>query len=172
MKRPPLKRHPALQPFSRDHMAGLMRAQDLIRSARKDRKERTRSIERFLAAWEGEIEEHFDDEERLLPGLMSAAHLERLRKEHAEIRSLAAEVSTDSREEPGEGRASLLGETLVDHIRWEERELFPHIQETATRQALAGLAKETAEFEKGRPRSRQRIESLIRGGSRLEDSGD
>ena len=122
MKHLPLKRHAALQPFSRDHTIGLIRAHDLLRTAQKEAKERLAGLQRFLGAWNDEIEAHFDDEERLLPALMNAAHRERLNREHDEIRSSVAELTGFSRKEPETRRMSLPARSRIP-MCWCESQL-------------------------------------------------
>src|SRR5262249_29976314 len=51
---PPLKRHPALQPFSREHMSGLVQARNLRRRPLTDA-ERTAVVAEFAKAWEQEL---------------------------------------------------------------------------------------------------------------------
>ena len=154
--RPPLKRHLALQPLSRDHYVGLVQARHLIKSAGGSEVDRRTALREFSDAWVRDIATHFDDEERLLPHLMDPADRQRMLDEHARLRELACEARTRRREvDPGPQWMQNLGQLLEAHIRWEERELFPAIQATADADRLETLAQETDIIEKSRNRTRR-----------------
>ena len=154
---PPLKRHAALQPLSREHMGGLIQARSLRQTADLDREDRVRAIAEFVDAWRSEIRPHFDDEERLLlPLVRSSALRDRLLDEHATLRGLAERCEREP--EVAASDAELvrqLGVKLHDHIRWEEREFFEAVQRDHP-EALAALVSEAAIIEDQRPGSRAR----------------
>lgn len=95
---------------------------------------------RFLAFFVGEGERHFAQEEELLlpviPGGTAAAG-ERLIAEHAEIRDQARALG----ERLGPVAAVRLGELLASHIRFEERELFPMLEQRLSPAALADIGR-------------------------------
>lgn len=154
---PPLRRHAALHPLSREHLAGLLHARNLRRAADLDPAARARAIGDFLNAWNNEIRPHFDDEERLLLPLTSSPRLRRrLLEEHNAVRGLALRCERD----PGgaahdAGFVRGLGELLNNHIRWEEREYFETLQREHP-DGLAALMPESVLIEERRPHSRAR----------------
>jgi hypothetical protein len=82
------------------------------------------------------------EERLLLPALSEddaewAAATRRVRDEHAEIRSRAAALPGA----PSLGSARELGELLGAHVRYEERQLFPMLEERLPRDALAALGR-------------------------------
>lgn len=150
----PLKRHPSLQPLSRDHYQGLVQAQHLIKAADGNAIERRKVLAEFLDAWEREIEPHFNDEERLLAGLAGDSEREQLMAEHRRLRGMAAEAREHRRlVDPGAEWVRDLGQTLHAHIRWEERELFTSIESSVPDQ-LDDLRTEADRIEAARPRNR------------------
>ncbi len=150
----PLKRHESLIPLSRDHYVGLVQAQHLIKAGGQDAVARRKAVAEFLDAWAMEIEPHFKDEERLLRGLMSDADGRQFEAEHALVRGLAAEAGDKRKEvDPGAAWVWEVGQKLNDHIRWEERHLFPAIEKSATAQELKMLGEETQKVEASRPRA-------------------
>lgn len=154
--RPPLKRHAALQPLSREHMSGLIQSRGLLRASSCDQRIRRRTADAFLPVWDAEIREHFDDEERLLlPLTREPAMRERLLAEHSAIRALADAIRQDPSFSAEPANLVLLGTLLRDHIRWEEREFFEMVQRDHP-EALEALASEAAEIEQRRPGSRTR----------------
>jgi hemerythrin-like domain-containing protein len=154
---PPLKRHAALQPLSREHMGGLVQARNLQRSASGDEEVRRRAVEAFVRVWREEISHHFDDEERLLLPLTRSGELrERLLGEHRVLREMAARCEEDPGGAAGEPAFLLRLSTLLhDHIRWEEREYFEAVQRDFP-ERLAGLMDEAAAIERERPGARPR----------------
>lgn len=154
MNTPPLKRHTALQPFSRDHYTGLVQAQHLLRASDENASGLRQALMDFTRAWKCEIEEHFTNEEVLLSALMTAAQLKRLRNDHDLLRAFAGQAAQWQPDvDPGAGWVQELGQLLNDHIRWEERKLFPAIERACTQDQLTALERHTAELEGRRPRA-------------------
>lgn len=150
-----MKRHPSLQPLSRDHHEALLQVQMLRSAAEGSPDDRRVARERFRDLWDGWFRDHLDLEERLLSALIPTADdLDRLRKEHGDIRSFAEQfVRVATEAEPGGALMLRLAERLHDHIRWEERHLFPAIEQAAGEEELRPLGVETRFVEAGRPRS-------------------
>ena len=165
---PPLKRHESLQPFSRDHFIGLKAANRLVDAAAGAPEDRAATAKYFYDCWNAEIAEHFTQEEQLLIALMLPPEIAQLRREHDEIRSLAATGELAGRPPSGPW-CKTLGQKLCDHMRWEERVLFGAIQGRATPAQLATLAEATVEIEKHRPGLRIRRGKKSPGG-RLESA--
>lgn len=156
----PIKRHEALIPLSRDHFTGLAHAQRLIKSASKDRVARHKALSGFIDAWNTEIAAHFDDEERLFLEHINQEDTQRLLDEHSMIRSLAAEAKELKHSvDPCPQRIEHIGQTLNDHIRWEERELFGRLEKLLNDQQLKAMAQATARIEDARARSSNKSES-------------
>lgn len=153
---PPLKRHPSLQPLSRDHYVGLVQARHLVKAADGSSIDRRAAVAAFLDAWDAEIAEHFDDEERLLAPLADEAGRTRLLGEHDCLREMVSEARGRRRHvDPDASWVRSLGEMFNDHIRWEERELFPSIESTA-HEGLDALRPQAERIEASRPRGRGR----------------
>ncbi len=125
-----MKRAFALEPFSRDHNDGLHLARAL-------REERPDAPALARAAWERELSDHFAEEERLL-GPLAGGDSARLYEEHRQIEQLISELPTS---------CVALGQALEDHIRWEERVLFPAIESRMTPDQEATLAQEALKME-------------------------
>lgn len=134
-----MKRHAALAALSRDHHHALVVAQGLKRATNSTAAE---AREAFLAYWRQDGQRHFrEEEEILLPcyaGYDEAdlAIVARVLVDHVRIRRLAQEIDTDA---PGMGALHVLGEQLSDHVRREERELFPLIEQSLSDPDLTRL---------------------------------
>jgi len=136
-----MKRHPSLQALSRDHNVGLVLARRLQQGS-------ANCVPEFLHAWHEELADHFEEEERLLINLCTEEDANRLRHEHQVIRSFVAEFQSGNA-----SRAPEAGTKLHDHIRWEERVLFPTIEASASEADLEFLAKECEKIENRRSTS-------------------
>jgi quercetin dioxygenase-like cupin family protein/hemerythrin-like domain-containing protein len=134
-----VKRHPALVPLSHDHHQTLVRARELLRAAADADDDRLAEVAaRFRRAFAGEVTRHFRDEEELLFPLLAEAEepsveaLSSAAMQHARIRALVRHL-------PDREAAAELGALLEEHVRFEERELFPLIQETVPDERLDEL---------------------------------
>ncbi len=133
-----MKRAEALQPLSREHLRALLAARQLREAT--DLEEATRS---FLEFWQEDGREHFRAEEEVLLPIW-AMHAEvdrpgvaRLLEEHLAIRRdvLRLEAGEVGLEELAE-----IATRLHDHVRFEERELFPKIEAALSPQLVERLA--------------------------------
>lgn len=140
-----MKRSAALTELSRDHHQALVVAQTMRRA--RDPREAAAS---FLTFWREDGQHHFRvEEEVLLPlwhylGQVDPQAAQRMSSEHLSIRAgalaLAAEPSSLE-------RVQALAQQLVDHVRFEERELFPLIEESLGREGLDQLVRTVREAE-------------------------
>ena len=141
-----MQRHVSLRPLSRDHHVGLVQARRLSRAADGENAERQAAVAAFDRVWQSEIRRHFDAEERhLLPLLTDSAASEaaRLLGEHTDLRARAEAVRSAA--EPEAMRD--LGTRLHDHIRWEERELFPLLERSLSAAQLDALERALRAYE-------------------------
>ncbi|HWA82794.1 MAG TPA: hemerythrin domain-containing protein [Fimbriimonadaceae bacterium] len=133
-----------MQPLSRDHNVALLLARRLEREPDSER------LREFLEVWSGEMEDHFFDEERLLLTYAPPAMGARMLEEHMRIRQYAHAAQRGMLCADDIVR---LGGLLHDHVRWEERKLFPEIESLATEEELAAIGVETEKLEYRRNRS-------------------
>jgi hypothetical protein len=132
-----MKRHPALIPLSRDHYDGLLQAVRLRRAAADgDASARLAAAREFVAFFRNEERGHLRDEgEELFPLFLrhvqsQPAPLREARLQHLQLegfaRTLGIAVAAGIVD-----RESLhaAGKLLDAHIRLEERQLFPLIEE-------------------------------------------
>lgn len=136
-----MKRSDALVRLSRDHHHGLVVAQRL-RRATVETAAAARSA--FLEYWTTDGHDHFRAEEEVL--LPAFARYEpptndavvRVLTDHVDLRRRAADVAID--DPPTCDDLHALGDRLRDHIRHEERVLFPLIEGALPADELVALA--------------------------------
>jgi hemerythrin-like domain-containing protein len=132
-----MKRAPELEHLSHDHHHALDIARRLRRAGADDLEDVRARLNEY---WETRGAEHFAIEERAFtPALCDEdprweGALSRMLREHEEIRAGHAFERVED--------AHRLGELMHDHVRFEEREMFPIIEETLAPAELARLAAE------------------------------
>jgi hemerythrin-like domain-containing protein len=141
-----MKRDPALHPLSHDHHQALLAAQRLKHAVNV-----TRATDAFLSFWRAHGHAHLRiEEEVLLPGWVrhdaNADHamLARVLTEHLMVRG---EVRRLKREGPSIEQLHDLGALLESHVHFEERTLFPRIEERLSFEAIGELGADVAAAE-------------------------
>lgn len=114
--------------LSHEHHQGLIFAVRL----RKAHQASSETLKHYINDfWDTSLNSHFSNEEKLFLDLITDKELKkRFLKEHKQIRDLLRDI-TDSEEEIVE-KAMQFGVLINDHIRFEERILFPWLQENLT----------------------------------------
>ncbi len=150
---PPLVRHEALAPLSRDHYQGLVFAQRLCKASTQDAIARRKAVAECIDGWDHDVVPHFADEERLLSPYLTAHQHTRLLVEHHRLNQLAQQVrQSRSAIDPDAALLNELGTLLEKHIRWEERELFMNLQERLTAEQLTQMQLQSKGIEQARRR--------------------
>lgn len=154
-KHPPIKRHASLVPFSRDHRDVLHCANGLIDATGRDESGQRQAAEKFLSLWSRFYASHIDEEERMLaPLIESADAMRQMRDDHRVLRTLASDLQRSiNQDRVTASQLHRLGAAMVNHVRWEERELFNSIQDGASDQQLSRLGQLTHTLEAGRCRT-------------------
>ena len=130
-----MKRHPALIPLSREHHGALILARLLQKDAPvykglpTDTQGKAEYAYKF---YQEELVKHFEDEEmvlKLVTGVESNLDLiiKTIYHEHQELHELFQSIANHP---DLSSHLDQIGKTLETHIRKEEREFFPLMQET------------------------------------------
>jgi mannose-6-phosphate isomerase-like protein (cupin superfamily) len=142
-----LKRHRALAPLSRDHHRALVEAAGARDAAASEAPARVEAGRRFGAFFADHAVPHFRAEEEDLFPLIAPGDgedppeaLVRALVDHARLHALAGAIDAAAAagEVPG-GLLGAAGSLLEEHVRLEERVLFPLIEETVDEERLAAL---------------------------------
>ena len=129
-----MKRSDALAPVSREHHQALVVAQKLTRATDATAAEAATT---WIGFWDAAGRRHFHvEEDSILPVLdPDREEVPRVYAEHAALRHLIARIDAGS---PA-GDLNRLGRMLHDHVRYEERVVFPAIEAALSPAALEQL---------------------------------
>lgn len=118
-----MKRHQSIVPLSRDHHTGLLCSWK-IRQGIQKQVEVKRMQDYVAYFWKHHLEPHFKEEETLLYNTVQDALFIRAMEEHAALQLLIKELS----QTPSVKALAAFADLLEQHIRFEERTVFPHIE--------------------------------------------
>ena len=142
-----MKRHESLRPLSRDHHHGLVQARKLS-LAETDRESLTAAAAHFILFWERELERHFQEEEEVLLPMVAkylAADADKISatlRQHAEIRKFVTALNAAPQTDYDTNLPAQLGAALREHIRFEENELFPLIEQRVPEEVLRQMSRQ------------------------------
>lgn len=142
-----MKRHESIVTFSREHHFGLLFCWKIRHGIKKQVPgEQILSYAKYF--WENHLWRHFEEEETLLFCQLQDRLVGQALSEHGHIRQLMEmvisikPVQTDL--------LSTLADMVDDHIRFEERILFPHIEKELPEKKLVELGKLFQHLHSGR----------------------
>lgn len=134
----PIKRNAAIVEFSKDHHFALLLVWK-IREGLKKSIDPSRISRYTIHFYDTDLIYHFTDEETTLFNKLPSDNPLRVRAEteHKNIRQLINELRTN----PGEmNLLEQFSDVLEKYVRFEERELFNHLQEIISDEGLAEIA--------------------------------
>ena len=125
MRNQPIKRSEYLKELSRDHHDGLLFCWEIKQGlSKKIELERLRKYVDYF--WINHLEEHFKEEEELLFKHLDDPLCDKAKEDHQLIQK-QVELITNSIVQQPQNYIDLI-EMLNNHIRFEERELFSHLE--------------------------------------------
>lgn len=144
-----MKRANQLQPLSRQHHLGL----NIARHAKECPDDHAAITKHWssLTSYLSDMHEHFHIEDTLIANALLpyketqsevASVLETLEKQHKSLYEFMAKIKTSTESKDNEVtvvEVKQLGTLLYDHIRFEERELFPIVERYLTEEELDAI---------------------------------
>lgn len=132
----PIKRHESLQPLSREHHQGLLLCWK-IRTGLNKNIDQARISEYCEYFFEAHLIPHFEAEEKFIFPILGFDNelVKKALQDHLELKKLFRKNSE------GVNTLKKIEQKLEDHIRFEERVLFNEIQDVASKEDLARVAK-------------------------------
>jgi len=137
----PIKRSEHIVKLSKDHHFTLLFCWK-IRNGLKFDIEPGRIIKYVQYFWQHLMLPHFREEETILFSPVKDGKVQRALDEHATIAGQinALNTSTDN----AANQLSALADAVDSHVRFEERELFPHLEKVLTEEQLENIGKQLA----------------------------
>ncbi|HXI00761.1 MAG TPA: hemerythrin domain-containing protein [Sphingobacteriaceae bacterium] len=145
MKNKPINRNPNIQELSKDHHFGLLFCWKIKEGLKKDIDlERLKTYLNFF--WNGHLKIHFQEEEILLFNEDNDSLCDKAKNDHQNITHTIDQINAAQIQQ-----APLyvnLTTILTDHIRFEERLLFPHLEVLLPPERLQEIGKMLANARK------------------------
>jgi hemerythrin-like domain-containing protein len=129
----PIKRNKYIIELSKDHHFTLLFCWK-IRTGVKLKVETGRIKNYVYYFWQTHVEPHFNEEERILFAPVKDKAVQKALDEHADIRQQINTIITSKNIQAGQ--LEHLANTVETHVRYEERELFPHLENVLTEDQL------------------------------------
>ncbi len=143
-KNTPIKRNENLVLFSREHHHGLVFCTRLKKANQASNSVLKLFIHEFYKNY---LEEHFKNEEQLLLPLLSDTEIStQFLDEHNQIRQLIDRVRISTNDI--QNISLELGQLINDHIRFEERVLFPWLEKVCSEEELDNIGDRLGKIEK------------------------
>ena len=140
MKNKPLRRNENLVKLSKDHHAGLLFCWK-IRQGIKYHIETNRMIKYVKYFWDHHLAAHFKEEEEFLFPPLKDKEVQKALDDHQKIKIFVGKIAVTGMERE-QGVLLELADTLDNHIRYEERILFPHLQEKLSEEQLKKIGEQ------------------------------
>ena len=150
MNTPPIKRSKNLVTLSKDHHDGLLIAWK-VRQGLRLNISNTRLSNFIVNQFNTHLHPHFVEEEQLLFSKLPSSDELRIKAEdqHAAIRQMIA--AFDSAPESSTEDLANFANLLDDHIRLEERQLFPHLEKVVAPDELDLIGKDLERLHATKP---------------------
>lgn len=133
-----MKRDQNIVPLSRDHHSGLLFCWK-IRQGLAFGADTKRIRNYVLYYWEHHLLNHFKEEENILFILKDNERIQKAIDDHRKIETLINNVKQENADlDTYQSLASMVN----DHIRYEERELFPYLEKTLSQDQLMTIGEE------------------------------
>jgi hemerythrin-like domain-containing protein len=141
MEKKPIKRNENISKLSKDHHFTLLFCWK-IRQGLKFEVEPERIKEYVKYFWKHFMQPHFVEEETILFAQLKNAEVQRALNEHSQITEQIEAL--DSNTYNSAEQLSMLADTVDNHVRYEERQLFPHLEKILTAEQLDNIGRQLA----------------------------
>jgi hypothetical protein len=134
----PIKRSKHILQLSKDHHFTLLFSWKIRQGLKYGADtERIRKYVQYF--WQRDMQDHFREEEEILFAAVKDAKVQKALDDHSQIKEQVEHVLKASSVEDATKQLSLLADTVDAHVRYEERELFPHLERMLTEAQLENI---------------------------------
>ena len=88
------------------------------------------------------MQQHFREEEKILFPPIKARQVKRAINEHKQIRHQIEDLTNNFGKNDVQKSLARIADMVNDHVRYEERELFPHLERTLSNEQLEAVGKQ------------------------------
>jgi hemerythrin-like domain-containing protein len=146
MEKKPLKRNEQLVKLSKDHHSTLLFCWKVRTGLRYDTE--TERIKKYVQYfWTDHMLPHFFEEESILFADVQDTAVQRARDEHGKIAQQIKALDVEGAS--AAHQLSAIADAVENHVRYEERELFPHLEKVLTQDQLESIGKQIEERHNG-----------------------
>jgi hemerythrin-like domain-containing protein len=139
MENKPIKRNEYIKKLSKDHHSGLLFCWKIRQGLKHEVPiERIKKYAGYF--WSNHLAKHFNEEEVILFSPLKDELVQRAIDDHKQIKHQLDELLDDSTDDAKKGLVRLAN-LIDDHIRYEERKLFPHLEEVLTEKQLKEIGR-------------------------------
>lgn len=139
MKKAPIKRNENIVKLSKDHHASLMFCWKL-RQGIKHHADLNRMVAYVDYFWTHHFSEHFREEEEILFAPLQDEMVNKAFADHRQVNAFIKSLSDRSARDSYE-TLSELADLVDEHVRYEERILFPHLEKELSESQLEEIGK-------------------------------
>jgi iron-sulfur cluster repair protein YtfE (RIC family) len=137
MEQKPLKRNENIIPLSKDHHTTLLFCWKLTQGIRlKSDPEVMKKYVNYF--WKDHMEPHFREEEEILFSPLVDEMVQKAIAEHHQIKDMVDRV-LKTKDEAVYNELAALSEIVDAHVRYEERQLFPHLEQALNEEQLSKI---------------------------------
>ncbi len=140
MNRKPIKRNENILKLSKEHHFSLLFCWKIRQGlkAEIDSKHIIKYVQYFATHF---LLPHFREEEVFLFARLDDKRIEKAIDQHKEINKLVAKLAKNT-EDSANGQLETLANLVDDHVRYEERQLFPYMEKVLTNEQLEAIGKQ------------------------------
>jgi iron-sulfur cluster repair protein YtfE (RIC family) len=131
MEQKPIKRNQHILQLSRDHHFTLLFSWKLVQGVKnKIDSERIKNYVEYF--WHNDMQAHFREEEEILFPLVKGDQVQKAALDHGQIKEQVYKVLSQDDQEKVYEYLTSLADSIITHVRYEERVLFPHLEQVLT----------------------------------------
>lgn len=93
--------------------------------------------------WQQNLQQHFLQEEKILFAPIKDRQVKRAINEHKQIRRHVEGLANNLGKDDMQKSLARIADMVNDHVRYEERELFPHLERKLSKEQLENIGKQT-----------------------------
>ena len=141
MVRKPITRNEQIKKFSREHHSSLLFCWK-IRQGLKNNLQPQRICDYIQYYWQQNLQPHFREEEKILFAPIKDRQVQRAINEHKQIRRQIEGLANNLAKIDIQKNLARIADMVDDHVRYEERTLFPHLEKKLNKEQLKNIGEQ------------------------------